>query len=105
MSRSIGGSLIITLNKGIPRTMLCAMDLVITHRWGRMVRYAGSASNKQVQPYPHHVSQFLHFLAAKAWGLVEPDFAQLLHECAERSSGGWVEGGRPLPLASGAGGG
>ena len=86
--RSIGAnrrkSDLITLNERIPRTMLCAMDLVIT----RMVGADGRVRRQRIKQtvaykcrhYQHYVSRCLQvlILAANALGWIEPDFARLL---------------------------
>ena len=109
--RSIGANRrkpdLVTLNKGIPRGLYCAMDLVISHMMcadGRMckdrIRHTIAYKDRR---YQHYVSRFMQVLtlAANAWGWVEADWARMLHECAERcarTAVGCGEGDHALSL-------
>ena len=77
---------LVTLYKGIPRGLYCVMDLVISH----MTCADGQMCKDQInhtigykdRRYHYYVSWFMQvlILATNAWGWVEADWAQLLHE-------------------------
>ena len=80
---------LVTLNKGIPRGLYCAIDLVISHMMRADIKICKERINHTIgykcRRYQHYVSRFMQvlILAANVWGWVEADWARMLHECAD----------------------
>ena len=81
---------LVTLNKGIPRGLYCAMDLVVLHMMSADSQICKERINHTIgykcRRYQRYVSRFMQvlILAANLWGWVEADWAWMLDECADQ---------------------
>ena len=79
---------LVTLNKGIPRGLYCAMDLVTSHMMSSDSQIARKISHTityKCRCHQLYVSCFMQvlILTSNVWGWVEVDWALMLHECAD----------------------